>query len=972
MKRIMACALVLSASPALAAEAGSRQIEEVVVTASRIERPDFSYSNPVISVTADDIRAAGVRDLAHFLKETPALIGSIDSHDLSGDRGPIGASGATALNLRNLGVLRTLVLVNGRRYVRSPFPGADAVDIDTLPAPLIERVEVMTGGASALYGADGVSGVVNFVMKDRYEGLDIVVQGGSSTENDANSISLTGTFGTAFANDRGHLSIGFVYDDDERVWHDDRDFASGTEYEFFVSNPDNPSGDPSLPDQVPLGDIRFNGFSFNGAVDVSLDAIPEFDGDGSQWDPGRFIDSTYQQGGDAAPLVDGLGDLVPDNERYAVNAMLDFALTDNLNVFADINYSTRETRSRGGVNFDFALVFEADTPYAPQNILDAAAGTPLLMNRDHLDIGSRKFDTERETIWTVFGFDGDIGETFGFEVSYTYGESDVDDKFIGNRYNDRFAAALDAVIDPASGEIVCRSELDPTAEPFNLAFQGWNEYTPLPGTWAGSFTPGQGDCVPMNLFGDGSPSAASVDWVTLDTTTNSNFQQQVVQGYLNGDTSNWFELPAGPVGVVVGAEWRNEEVEIDPAAEDEAGVTYNNVLLPQRGDQDVTEAFAEIDVPLLTDVRFARQLSVDAAVRHSSYSESDDATTWKTGVVWQPFADLTLRGTVAEATRAPGLQELITVPDQTFEVIVDPCDINQLPNGPAVRTENCAQTLTALGVDPTTYTDPNVFEVQGRAGGNLDLDNETADTVTWGFIYTPAFIEGLTISMDWYDIELDDAIEFILPQNSANLCVDLTAADNAFCDLIEREAGSGAIVDFLLRPENVSEISTRGVDYSVSYATELARFGLDGWGSLSVQLSGNKLQEFDVVNLPGEATVSQVGQVYKPEWQTSFDLQWQWQNLLLRYQLHYFDETERFDETTTSNNPNIVEPKYLEYDEKLTHDIFGSYRFRDQIDVYGGIRNFTNEEPDTGEVFYPVSGVGRYFFAGVAVALGRR
>ncbi len=976
-KRLVAWALLLISSPTVWAAAAeeaeplaTKAIEEVVVTASRIERPDFSYSNPVISVTSEDIQAAGVRDMAHFLKQVPALVGSVDSHDLSGPRGPIGANGTTALNLRNLGVFRTLVLVNGRRYVRTPFPGADVVDIDTLPAPLIERVEVMTGGSSALYGADGVSGVVNFVMKERFDGLQMTLQGGTSSESDADSVSFNATFGTGFADDRGHLSLGFVYDLDRRLNHNDRKFSSGTNWQRFVQNPDNPTGDPNLPDLVPLADIRFFDFSYGGAVDVSLDAIPEFDGDGSSWNPGRFVEPFYGQGGDGVPLVDGLGDLLPRNERYALTALLDYELTDSVNLFVDLNYSQRTTNSQAGFNYDYVLVFEPDTPYAPQNILDAAAGAPLLMNREHGDIGTRWLDTERETVWTVLGLDGDLGENFGFELSYAYGESDVDDEFINNRYNDRFAAALDTAVDPASGEIVCRSELDPDAEPFNLAFQGWNTYTPLPGTWAGSFTPGAGDCVPMNVFGDGSPSQASRDWVLLDTVTNSNFQQHVVQGYVHGNTAGWFELPAGPVGLVLGGEWRREKVKITPAQEDAAGLTYGNVLLPQKGDQSVAEVFAEIDVPLLTEVRFARQLSVDAAVRYSSYSDSDDATTWKGGVVWQPFASLTLRGTVAEATRAPSLQELITVPDQTFEVIVDPCDVNQLQNGTAFRNDNCAQTLTALGVDPATFTDPNFGDVEGRAGGNLDLGNETADTFTWGFIYAPEFAKGLTINMDWYDIELENAIEFILPQDSANLCVDLSELDNKFCDLLDREPGTGAIVNFLLRPENVAELSTRGVDFAIRYTSELERFGLTGWGWLSVAFSGHNLQKFDVVSLPGEDSVSEVGQAYKPEWQANFDLQWGRGNLLLRYQAHYFDETQRFDETTTTNNPNVVAPEYLEYKRRLTHDLFGSYRFNDQFDVYGGIRNLTNQKPDTAEVYYPVSAVGRYFFAGVVFSLG--
>ena len=161
--------------------------------------------------------------------------------------------------------------------------------------------------------------------------------------------------------------------------------------------------------------------------------------------------------------------------------MLDYELTSSLNGFFDINYSQRSTQSLAGFNYDYVLVHFPDTPYAPQSILDAAAGAPLLMNREHGDIGTRKLDTDRENVWLVLGIDGDLTENFGFELSYTYGESDVDDEFINNRYNDRFAAAMDAVVDPATNEVVCRSELDPAAEPFNLAFQGWNTYTAA--TW---------------------------------------------------------------------------------------------------------------------------------------------------------------------------------------------------------------------------------------------------------------------------------------------------------------------------------------------------------------------------------------------------------------------------------------------------------------------------------------------------------
>jgi outer membrane receptor protein involved in Fe transport len=420
---------------------------------------------------------------------------------------------------------------------------------------------------------------------------------------------------------------------------------------------------------------------------------------------------------------------------------------------------------------------------------------------------------------------------------------------------------------------------------------------------------------------------------------------------------------------VLGAEWRDEKVSATPPDENRLGYTFANKFGDEHGEQNVTEVFAEVDIPLVVESRFAKYLALDAAVRFSDYSTTGDATTWKTGLVWQPLESLTFRATIAEATRAPSVQELFALLGQTFWDITDPCDINNLVNGTSFREDNCSATLTALGIDPTTYLTPSSLSVSGLNGGNPDLDQETSDTVTFGLIFAPDFIEGLTISADWYDIKLEDAIEFSSPEQAANLCVDLAQPNNEFCDLITR-GSDGGIVDFIEQPQNVAVLSTKGIDFNITYNVDLSSLGASAnWGAVNFVLTVNNLVELKTTSLPGTAPVSNKRQPNAPEWQANFDVQWQLPRTLIRWQVHYFDETNRFDNTTTRNNPNIVAPRYLQFERKLTHDLYGSFMFSEQLSVYIGVNNVTDEQPDVGSIFYPVSAVGRYLFAGVRFTL---
>jgi iron complex outermembrane recepter protein len=963
-------------------------LETVIVTGSRIVMPGVAVSNPVTSVGAEAIKNSGATDVTDYLKTVPALVASRDKNDAAGNSF-IGGTGLTLLNLRNLGFDRTLVLVNGRRHVAG-LPGSAAVDVDTIPFALIERIDIQTGGASALYGADGVSGVVNFILRRDYEGFDTRAQYGSSDEGDADTMLVSGVLGQNVDDGRGNVTVALEYSKEKRLRANQRDFAGGGGRESFHDNPGDDAipgndvidDDPAIPDQVPIRDARFWDSAPGGAVDVDLDFFQDFNGDDAPFnfgdvpfsDVGPPIPPFYQQGGDGTRTDQYIGDLTPDEERYTFNALFTYEITTAARVFADLKYSRTEAFTESSPSFDFFVFLEPDYAFTPPNIAAAAAAGgdgSLLVSRDHFDLGIRGEDIERDTRRAVVGVDGEIDAGTRYEVSLVYGETEVNNLQTNNRLNDRFAAALDAVVDPATGDTVCRSNLDPAAEPFNLGWQGWNTFEPLPGTWAGSFTPGpDSGCVPVNILGTNAVSREAADWIMTDSLAFSKIEQFVATAYLTGDTADLFELPAGPIGWAAGIEYREEKSRSIPAAEDQAALTFGNVILPSEGRYDVSEIFAEVNIPLLSGLPFADRLSVDGAVRYSDYSTTGTATTWKAGLTWAPVYDLRLSGTVAEATRAPNIGELFDPGGQTFEAIDDPCDINNLNEGTEFRAANCAALLASLGIDPTTYTDPNSATVPGSLMGNPDLMEEVAESVTIGLEYRPRWRDELQFRIDYYDIELTDAINTASAQVTANQCVDLPTLDNEFCALQTREPGFGGVVDFVLQPLNVAKFTTEGYDFEASYQLDSSRFAAD-YGVFTFRLIGNKLEDLTFINLPGAAPDEDLGQGpiegenEAPEWQAIFDAGWERGPFYVNYEFSWFDETDAVSPEQLAGEPDIREAQYLKFSAHEVHDLYARYSLDNGLSIYAGVNNLTDEKPDIGETYYPVGAVGRFFYAGV-------
>ncbi|MBC9032045.1 TonB-dependent receptor [Sphingomonas sp. JC676] len=950
----------------------------IVVTGSRIRQvPGFDTPNPVVSIGAETIQTAGTTNLTDFLSGFPALQGSTTSADNSGDRAGIGATGLNLLNLRNLGTERTLTLVDGRRHVAG-VPGSAAVDINTIPSDLVERIEVLTGGASAIYGADGVTGVVNFIMKHNFEGISASGQAGISQYGDAGQRMVSVTAGKNFAGGRGNIAVAYEYGAEDRLRTRDRDYLSGTQRIGFYKNP-NGTG----PTYVPLNNVRYFDTNREGGIDIDADGFPDYivnsSGALTAFDPGTFVPDFYQQGGNATLVSDYGNDLLPKVERHVANALAHFDVSDKLTIFAEGKYAHTKSFSLAQPTFDYYLVMQPDNPYLPAGALAAnqaatAAGacddpdTPglegcdILVNRDNFDFGQRGENITRDTYRAVIGIRGNLSDHLNYEASYVYGRTDVTNRYVNDILDDRYYAAIDVVQGPNGP--TCRVNVDPTWTPFQPYNYTREEYAPT------TFQPGQ--CVPMNLFGEGAPSKAALDWITTDTLDRSRIQQHVASAYLSGDLGGLFKMPGGgAVGFSVGAEYRKEKSRFIPDPIAAQGLTFTNALTRDAGEYDVKEAFGEIRIPLLKDT-IVNRLEVGAAIRFSDYSTVGSSTSWKFDGAFAPVRDITFNGTYSRAVRAPNIGELFSGNSQTFEFITDPCLPDEIQHGTQYRAANCAALLSSLGADPATYTDSRSTNIPGFSGGNPDLSQEEATTWTVGVALQPRFIPGLSLRADWYDIKIKNAINTVTSEQLAQLCVDQPDLNNVFCSGIVRQNGAtgnadpGNIIGFTVLPQNVAQFRTAGLDVNFNY-----RLRTDRLGTFNLSVIGNYLDRLEFIGTPGADITNERGEATSraPKYTVTADLTWQSGGLTLNYGLQWFDKTSRYTNLEMAGDPDIVAPEYLYLKQRWQHDIFASYDVNDKFQFYGGVRNLFSQKPDIGTQIFPVNTIGAFGYVGVKVKL---
>lgn len=965
----LAIIAMFASVPALAQdEPAAETVDEsdaIVVTGSRIARPELSSPNPVQVISAETIQRTGNVNLTDYLVENPALLGSTTNIDVAGSNLPNAQLvGVNTLDLRNLGSSRTLVLVDGRRHVAG-IPGNAAVDINTIPTDLVERVDVLTGGASAIYGADGVTGVVNFILKKDFDGLRVRAQTGISQRGDAGDRYVAATFGKNFADGRGNVTLAYEFNETDRFSQSQRlNYGrTGPSYAFIRNNQDFPD-DPNVPDRVLYNNLTWADSWMGGAIDLDFDGIPDRTGEGGIYDRGIALPGGggLAIGGTNTPRETYYGDYIPYSRRHIANLMARYEVSPALEFYAEGKYVRSTANTFSQPTYDFYTELLPGNPFLIERF-GAAGADGALFSRDNFDFGVRQSEMDRELWRTVVGATGDIGSSLKYDLSYVFGQSTQKATNRNDRLTDRYYAALDAVID-ANGNVTCRINLPGETEIYGGNYGGQPTFNGAPVT----FRPGE--CVPLNILGQGAPSQAALDFVTVDHSDWARIRQHVVSASLSGDTGSFFQLPGGPVGFAIGAEYRKESSHSIPSDFTQAGqLMDSSQAFVDRGSFDVKEVFGEINLPLLKEVPFAHDLSVGGAIRLSDYSTVGTTTTWKLDGTWSPVRDILFRATYSQAVRAPNITELFAATSGTYEFITDPCGTDRLAEGTEYRAANCSAALTAVGINPATFnpagdqTSPQNSSLLGTQGGNRDLNEETAKTWTAGVVLRPSFVPGLSITADWYDIRLKQAIQYSTAQDIVDLCYDQPTLDNVYCNAIERSPTTGYVSDFSVIPANVASFRTSGLDVVVNYTFEPFNNG----GKFNLRVAGNYLDKLSFVpSLGAEPENEMQSASYPaPKYSGTFDLSWTKGPVTLNYGVDWFSKTRRVTREQEAANPDYIEPGYFWYRDKFNQRLYASVEVGDRFEIYGGINNLWDRKPDVGAVAYPISAEGRSFFVGI-------
>lgn len=766
--------LVAQTAHAADAAAGAPEtIDEVVVTGSRVTQNGYTTPTPVTVIGEAEIRAAGRANLADFVQQLPSVVGSTSPATTNAAISD-GGAGINSINLRGLGNIRTLVLLDGRRTVGSTVTGT--VDINTFPQGLVKSVEIVTGGASAAYGSDAVSGVANFILDKTYTGFKMTAEGGETTYGDDKNWRVSATGGMGFAGGRGHILLNGELMKSDGIYGVPRAWNNNGNY--IISNPAYVAGNGKpewiIASHAGPSTMMPGGIITNTALRGTYFGVG---GSVSHLTYGDTKDPDMVGGDWQLTQVNNTESLHSSEDRSGVFGRLSYNVTDNIEAFAQLSWNRDAEVGWGGAQRnEGGITIRTDNAFLPAAVKQQARALGITQftlgssNGDLMgDVGNRQTDNHRTVQRYLVGFDGTfdaLGADWKWDASYQVGIADTHEE-VGTTNNARLALAQDAVINPANGQIVCRSTLT---------------------------NPGNG-CVPFNRMGVGVNSQAAIDYVLGFIYRNQRFQEDV--GGINFSTrvaNPWFE----PIGLAFGAEHRRESVSGYVPPEDQSGWFTGNYL-PNFGHFDVSEAYVEAAVPI------TKQIEFNGAARGTYYSTSGYVTTWKTGLTWQATEDLKFRATRSRDIRAPNLGELFSAGTKRTNTLIDPFSGNQ----------------SVQFLENTT--------------GNAALKPEVADSLGLGVVYRPSFIPGLGLSIDYYDISINGAIGKVSAQDIVNRCFSGTTS---FCGAITRGVNSNGIpviTQINNSSFNFTQVKTRGIDFEASYYAPLERFSPSLRGNVSLR-----------------------------------------------------------------------------------------------------------------------------------------
>lgn len=828
---ISAMALAMLSQPALAQEASNldeqaagtsdNDTDTIVVTGSRIARERPSASVPVVAVQSDQFLLAGATNSEDLLNSLPQFVPATTSG--SNSLASATGTGAATLDLRGLGASRNLVLVNGRRYVF--FDATQVTNINAIPAALIERVEVVTGGASAVYGSDAIAGVVNYILRDDFQGVEARGQYNIDSRGSGGTIDLNLTAGTNFADGRGNITISGNYFDRRAIGTEDRAFSRTNLADQTVNSQRVLAFGGST--FVPNG--RFTGLPTTAAAIAARPGLAAayaaagltglgangFIPDAS----GRNVRPFVRPGDDFDFLVDNF--LRFPQERWGVTALGHFDLTDNVTAFFEGTFTNNKTTLGFASSFVSAtLPVEVSNPFigAPlrnvlqiidQNETGAEANNGrvnLGFNRRLSEVGPRRNFDDRDAWRVLFGLRGDIegGEKFlsdlNWESYYSYARSKNVQTQVGNVSLSKFRQGI---------------------------------------------LSGPGGAAPIvNPFGP-NISQAGVDFISVTSTNIDITDLHVASASLNGTL---FHLPAGPLGFSFGGEYRSSSVDFRPDALLAAGdIAGFNPITATNGDIGVWELFGEVRVPLLSDVAFAQSLEVNAAFRYSDYDLSQVGGVWtyQGGIDWKLTSDISIGGQYQRAIRAPNVGEAFGG-NRTFPVAAtDPCALASAATNTVVR-DLCIATGVPAGLVGNAAVQPNL-QIPGILGGNANLSEETSDTYTAGLILTPGFVPNLRLSVDYYNISVTGAISPLAGgvNSILDLCYNqIRDVNSVACRAVARNPANGTIdtaFPVTALNENIGRLKTSGIDVQVNY-----RIPTGADSRLDLSFAGSWVDEFTV------------------------------------------------------------------------------------------------------------------------------
>jgi outer membrane receptor protein involved in Fe transport len=915
------------------------QVQEVVVTSSRIERNGFAAPTPTTVVGQQFIQERAIVNVGDLMRTVPAFKAST-----SPAAGGIGNNGQYLADLRGLGPGRTLVLIDRGRMPATG--GTGTTDLNTIPTIMISSSDVVTGGASAAYGSDAVAGVVNFMVDDRLNGMRGRVQYGETRYSDAQDFFAGAAAGTTFAGGRGHIIVGGEYDKNNGTGFYNIRRGWGREFWATGNYPNRPAGTPFtliLPNSNLYGSASWGGVIQTAGPLQGLAFVPTANGGVTTVPFARGIGNlttSFDAFSDAAMAANRANGIINPNaqqlrppvKRYNFMSKATFNVTDNITAFIEPLYSNVESNGfilvrRDGAGAGAALTIAADNPYLRQALtpsqLAAVPAAGIALGYAGGYFGPNQRNLVDELIRVQAGLKGDLGGSWKWDASYIFGQTKLDTAITNDFNQANFRNALDAV--SLNGQIVCR----------NAAARS-------------------SGCVPINILGQPTVSPAAQSYILGTATGETRTRLDDLNGNIQGEPfSTW----AGPVSVAVGGEYRREsyKANADPISVQSGGwLTAAGSYLP-RTKQTVKEAYGETVVPLAKDLSFAKSLNFNGAVRITNYSTSGSVTTWKVGATWEPTEGLLFRTTRSRDIRAANLIELFAPQTPSLPLPADPRPgIPRPTNAPAFIT-----------------------------GGNPDLKPEKATTQTVGVSFSPSFIRNLRFSVDYYDININDAITSTGTAGVlANCFVGGLYTGNSWCSLItfaNNDPVNGQITGIKGVNANVANVKTRGIDFQVAYRQRLEDLSAGLRGAVSLNFLATRAlyswTSTDVSNLFPNG-INRVGQDFGggvPKWvlNTSFIYD------LDRFQLNgnvrfisagkqnkgqFGPDEAGYDPTLTTsiNNNHVPSVTYLDLGVKYA---LGKAK---QWELFANVDNVFDKDPPppmNGTAYYDL--MGRTYKAGV-------